>query len=628
LTEAGADAGGPLPVDDEARGGRPAAAALFAATALVAAAAAVLFTWRRLFLGMDLQDESFSILVPWRWALGDTPFVDEENLAQVSGFISYPFVKLFAVVRDYDVTGLVLYTRHLYLLLMIAVAVAVCLMLRRSLRWELGLVVALVFVTFIYRETPQLSYNTMGAAFLTLGSALGLGVVLGGSNRAWAFASGVAYGLAVVAYPTLLFIVPFYAVFMALAMGRRSVGMVAEFAFAQPPDPDGPPTGHQAWRAISFWVLGGIAVLVPFGMFILSFGLGNLQRAWAYTMSIADELDQLGGADKAYGVAQGIIGFLWSRPYLVVAALLVYLVFTRWPRAGRVLLATLPAALWLAGQRTLLDSGGLVIVYVLLAPYLYLFIPRAKREAGARLLYWVWAPAVIAGAMTAFTGAAGYLNAPVGLLPGLMASGVFLAWSLEAVADPARREEPRAGRGASAGRRPWLALIVLIAVTAVTVAFQFQFQQRGIPYPSLTKRCDFGPWRGIAIPPERYRELKAFATDLDAESVPGDQLLVFFEACGYYLFWSGDIAANSYWLSSGDALAPLPQSTFAYYRRHQVVPTLVVHLLVTAGMTDAQLQEVCGGLDYPPILVRPRYAFYRTPAGESVDDVLSRLPRE
>ena len=78
-------------------------------------AVALVLTWRRLFFGMDLQDESYYILVPWRWALGDKPFVDEENLAQVVGFLEYPFIKAFEVLRGGDVTGLVLYGRHLYL---------------------------------------------------------------------------------------------------------------------------------------------------------------------------------------------------------------------------------------------------------------------------------------------------------------------------------------------------------------------------------------------------------------------------------------------------------------------------------------------------------------------------------
>jgi hypothetical protein len=226
--------------------------------------------------------------------------------------------------------------------------------------------------------------------------------------------------------------------------------------------------------------------------------------------------------------------------------------------------------------------------------------------------------------MTAFTSAAGYLNGPVGLLPALLASGLFLAWALEAVATP---EQPEGAGQHPAARAPWLALAVLIAVLAVTVVFQFQFQQRELPYAELTRRCDFGPWWGIKLRPERYDELKAFSADLRSEARPGDQLLIFYQACGYYLFWPGGIAANSYWLSEEDTLAPLPQSTFDYYRRQRIVPTLAVHLLVTDGMTDAELTETCGGLQYPPVLVRPRYAMQRKPAGETTNEVLARLPR-
>lgn len=572
---------------------------------------------------MDLRDESFYVVAPWRWTLGDTPFVNEQNLAQIGGLLEYPFIKLFGIIRGYDVTGLVLYTRHLYLLLMLGVAAAVFLILRRVLRWELALPVASVYVAYIFWETPQLSYNTMGAAFLTLGAALGLWVVLEGGGRLWALASGAAYGLAIVAYPTLAFIVPFCAVFLAFALGRRSVGMVADFAFAHPPDPEGPPTGRSAWRALIFWVLGGVAVLAPLSLLTLSFGVRNLQRCWAFTSEVAWSLDQLGGAAKAFEVARGFWRFYWSRPYLIVAALLIYFVYRRWPLPGRMLLAALPLALWLAGQTSMRDAAGFVLVYAVLAPYLLLFVPRAKRETGARLLLWVWAPAMIAGAMTAFTSAAGYLNAAVGFTPALLVSGVFVAWALEAVASA----EPGGSGEACSGRLPWLALVVLVAVVGVTVVFQFQFQARDVPYAQLTSRFDSGPWWGIKVTPERRRLLDGFAGDLRAQSGPGDALLVFSQACGYYLYWKGEIAANSYCLSNADEMAPLPQSTFSYYRRHRIVPTLVVHLIATAGMTDAGLQAGSGGLGYPPVLVRPKYAFQLKPVGETTDQVLARLPR-
>lgn len=605
-------------------GRRTRASVAFAGVSLVSAAAAVVLTWRRLFLGMDLQDESFYVLVPWRWALGDTPFVNEQNLAQVAGLLAYPFIKLFGIVGGYDVTGIMLYTRHLYLLLMLGVAAAVFLILRRVVRWELALPLATVYVVYVYWETPQLSYNTMGGAFLTLGAVLGLWVVLECRGRGWALASGAAYGLAVVAYPTLLFIVPFCAVFLAFALGRRAVGMVAGFAFVHPPDPEGPPTGPRAWRALSFWVLGGALVLVPMGLLILSFGLENLLRCWAFTISLTRDLDQLGGAAKAYDVAQGVWLFYWSRPYLIVTALVIYFVYRRWSTAGRVLLAALPLALWLAGQRVMLDAAGFVLVYAVLAPYLLLFVPRAKREVGARLVLWVWAPAMIAGAMTAYTSAAGYLNAAVGLAPALLVSGVFLAWALEAVAST-RSGAPNVE---ASDRLPWLALAVLIAVVGVIVVFQFQFQQREMPYTQLTSRFDSGPWWGIEVTPERRRLMDGFAADLRNQTLPGEKLLIIYDGAGYYLYWHGDIAANTYWMAPDAETGQLPQATIDYYRRHRVVPSLVIHLIATSGMSEADLQAACGGLDYPPSLVRDLYAFQRKPADESTAEVLARLPRE
>ena len=629
MTEAGAK--------PSSRGRRLSAPVLLSLATAAVAAVALFLTWRRLFVGMDLQDESYYVLVPWRWALGDRPFVNEQNIAQVSGVLEYPFVKLFALVRHNDATGLVLYDRHLYLLLMVVVALAAFLVMRKILRWQLALLVGAVLVTFIFWQTPQLSYNTMGAAFLALGTALGLPLVLGRPVRPWALASGAAFALATIAYPTFLFIMPFYAIFLAFAMGRRSVAMIAEFAFARPPDRAGPPTGHDAWRALSYWVLGGVAVLVPFAALFLSFGVRNLERCWAYSMDVARAGGQLGGAAKAVAVVQGFWRLTWSRPYLVVAALLVYLVFVRWPRLGRSLLVLLPVALWLAGQRDLLNGAGFVIMYVLLAPYLYLFVPRERREVGAKLLYWVWAPSILAGAMTAFTSAAGYANSPVGLLPGVLASGVFLAWSLEALAgpepvsphtelDPGESSAPTTLKASPVSRFSFVAFATLAAVLAVTILFQFQFQQRAVPYGSLSRRFDFGPWWGIKVTQERYSLLRHFDADLQREALPGDQLLIFYQACGYYLFWDGGIAANSYWLSSEDVMAPLPPGTVSYYRRHRLVPTLAVHLLSTQGLSDAQLQAGCGGLGYPPSLVRPLYAFQRKPSDETTLDVLIRLP--
>ena len=214
-----------------------------------------------------------------------------------------------------------------------------------------------------------------------------------------------------------------------------------------PPDPPGPPTGPAAWRALSAWVLGGALVARP----------GRPRRAelrasrtscarWGTTMAGAKVLHQLGGATKAFDVAQGFVAVPRVAP-----------VHAR--RGARRLSRLPPLAAGGAsapGRRAARRSGwrrsgrmlwgaGYVIVYAFLAPYLYLFIPRERRMTGAQLLIWVWAPALVAGAMTAYTSASGYLDSAVGLAPAVVVSGLFLCWALEAVGR-GRRTSARRGR--------------------------------------------------------------------------------------------------------------------------------------------------------------------------------------
>jgi hypothetical protein len=457
---------------------------LAAFIAIGVAAASLALTWPRLFVGVDLMHARFDGLVPWRWVLGDRPFVQEPSFLQYRGILEYPFLKLFGLLRHNDPTGLVLYTRHLYLLMMIGVAAAVFLLLRRLVLWQLALVIACVYVTYTFQATPRLSYDTMAQALLTLGAVFGAWVVVLRKGRGYALASGASFGLAVVAYPTLLFVMPFFAVLFAFAHGRRAVGALAEGAFVEPPDPDGPPTGHDAWRSLSAWAAGGALVLLPVGLLLASFGVGNVARSWRNTVSGARAIGQLGGAGKTVEVVRGYWGLLTWQPVVIAAAVVVYLIYRRWPHLGRALLAGLPFVLWLSAQRSPIDTSGYVQASALLTLYLFLFVPEPRREAGAKLLIWVWAPAMIAGIMTAFTSALGSRDSAVGLAPCLMVCGLFLAWALVAVTPGGdvgeSRPAPARSRAVPAGS-PWLALLVLVAIVAVTVGFQFRFQERSVP---------------------------------------------------------------------------------------------------------------------------------------------------
>lgn len=578
-------------------------------------AVALGLTWWRLFRGADLIHEAFSVVIPWRWTLGDRPFVDEQNLIQTAGLLSYPFFKLYAVLGGGDVSGVVLYGRHLYLVLAVLAAGAVFLFARRVLPGAPAALVSAPVVTVVLFQTPQLTANTFCALLLTAGAALG-GVTVTGGARGYLLAAGLVFGLACVAYPTVLLLAPFLAVFLAFSVGHRAVTMIAEGSYLHPPAREREPTGPRAWRAVSTWSLGGALAVVPACVLIVTLaGRANLLRCWEYTIDMARRLDQLGGTSKAAEIAGSFFSLVSGQWYVVAAALFSYIVFRRRPGAGRWLLFLTPASLWLTATTSSLHAAGAVIVYALAAPYLYLFVPKERRVDGARLLLWVWGPAVLVGAMTAYTSGDGLTHSAVGLFPGIVASGLFLAWGLQPLA-----------RGRRHGFA-WPAPAGLAAVVAVTLLFQVQFQQGAATWDDLSARMPSGPWKGITVTAAQRERLERFSSDLAAESRLGDRLLAYPWGAACYLGWPGEIAANTYQLVVPGPEASLPEATVSYYRRHREVPTLVAHLLDTGGRSGAELRAASGGLGYPAVRVAPWYALQRKPPLETTTTVLAGLPR-
>jgi hypothetical protein len=575
-------------------------------------AVAAALTWWRLRQGADLVDEAFSVLVPWRWALGDRPFVDEQNLSQAAGLISYPFVKVFALVGDNDVSGLVLYDRHLYLGLGVLAAGCVFLFARRSLPGPLALLVAAPFVTVVLFETPQVTANTLAALLLSAGAALSAAAILGSSRR-FALCAGAAVGLAGVAYPTVLLMTPFVAVLLAFSLGERTVLLLARTPASLPGG--NVASGLRAWRLVSAWALGGVLVVAPLAATVVAVaGTANLRRAWDYTVSLARHLDQLGGTAKAAEITVALGSLFLDQWYIVLTALASLAILYLRPATGRWLLLLTPAAVWLTGTTSGLGVAGAVIVYGLSAPYLYLFLPAARRRDGARLLAGVWAPAVAIGTMTAYTSADGLVRAAVGLLSGVVVSGLFLAWGLQPL-----------GRGRSGVS--WAAAAGSAAVVVATLAFQVQFLPGGVGPSELAGRMQDGPWKGIALTEPQRELLDSYSDDLARQARTDDMVLAYPQAAALYLFWPGEIAANTYQLYVDEPSSSLPKATVSYYRRHREAPTLVAHVLPTVGKAPERLREESGGLDYQVVTVRPGYVIQRKLPEESVEEVLARLPR-
>jgi hypothetical protein len=556
---------------------------------VVVAVVALGLAWRRLFLGVDLTDEGFTVAVPYRFALGARPFVDEMNILQTAALFSFPFVKVFVWLRG--ATGIVLFMRHLYLLWSVLVATVAFVGLRRVVRWELALLASLLCTTLVIARIGDLSYNTLGAGFLVIAMGLGARALVGDGGDRWLAAAGAAQALAALAYPTLVLIVPVAAACLfAAAAGRRR-------------------------RAVVAFAVGAAATFVAEALLLASFGVGNVLRCVHYQLSDWQRLNEGSGPAKLRAVIDGVVGHLGLYPLIVVAALAVWLAYRRYPLA-RLALVAAPLALLPFGQQLVSGTDGFAVIYGLAAAYFYLFVPAARRGPATTLFVWGYLPALAAGLLTGYSSAAGWLQMDVGLLPAMVLSGVFLALSLAP-----RDGEPAALRAAL----PALSVACLSGVLAVSLVCDYRFLPRAVPYSQLTATMHGGPYAGIRATPQRAAYLEQLRADLPTVAAASDRLLIFYQVPAFYLFWPHRVATNSVWISSPKGLdvsddpGPLPAATTAYYARRGVRPDVVLRVINTRGLSPAQLLarysaglgSASTGFAYRLVLVRPQYAVFR-----------------
>ena len=156
----------------------------FAATAILA-----WVTLSRFRYGVDFTDEGFYNAMPYAFALGARPFVDETLVQQTSALILLPLVKVYlAVVGSAD--GLVLFMRHVYWVASAATAGVVFRLLRDVVDPPRALAVAVCGFLFVPFHIPSLSYNSI--AMLSMSCALFTGAL--GRGPQALFASPIRSG--------------------------------------------------------------------------------------------------------------------------------------------------------------------------------------------------------------------------------------------------------------------------------------------------------------------------------------------------------------------------------------------------------------------------------------------------
>lgn len=168
------------------------------ATAILAGIVVVLAALR-LHYGVDLTDEAYYAAMPYRFWLGDRPYVSELTVTQNAGLLTYPIVAAWNALTGSN-DGVVLVLRYAYLAMRVALWVLAYRTITPLVDRRFSAVVTLLIPAYVFLGIPAPSYNTLAAGAMTLALLALLRWRRTGST-AWAGAVVAAAGAATFVHP-------------------------------------------------------------------------------------------------------------------------------------------------------------------------------------------------------------------------------------------------------------------------------------------------------------------------------------------------------------------------------------------------------------------------------------------
>lgn len=186
----------------------------------------VFLIWKAPF-GFQGKDEPFYLTIPYRMMQGDSLITDEWHVTQLSAFLLYPIVRLYAALGGTG-EGILLAFRYIYVAVQAATAAYIWLRLRR-VNAPGGIAAALLFMVFAPNQLMALSYNTMGFALMT---AAGLTMALGKRRVVSCFVSGLMLAGAVLCCPQLAALYLIYSVCVLLVKLSPRAAQYLDFGFS------------------------------------------------------------------------------------------------------------------------------------------------------------------------------------------------------------------------------------------------------------------------------------------------------------------------------------------------------------------------------------------------------------
>jgi hypothetical protein len=454
-------------------------------------AAVLWLAFVRLRYGVDFVDEGTYIAVPYRFCLGDRPFVDDHSPNQTSAMIVWPLLRLYQAVHGSN-EGSVYFARVLYFFFCCGVALVVASALRPWIGARTAALVGLAYVVLCPIGIPSLSYNTMSAGCFTAGLFLGLHVLLWQRGLRWLFAAGIAHGFAAMAIPS--YVIPeacyAFALWTLLAAPNRR-------------------------RGILLYAAGLATVCAAFLPWLVRFDAETLRNVYFHVRT---------EEGWWFRVKQFARQFSMFVPFGVGVALVVALsvlwlaIRRRMDRLAAIVLALLPLFPLVIKRST----TSMWYVTLLAACGTFLLVWTWRRPLSRTLAWGIWGPSSCAGAITSWTSDNGLVNAGHGLVP-IALAGAALAVAVVRERTSAAGSEGIGGIGVigvsgalGASPRPvWQHLEIVPPLLMVAVLLGYQRRAFGEdPVATLDTPVLSGPYRGLYTSREKETYLNAISDDL------------------------------------------------------------------------------------------------------------------
>jgi hypothetical protein len=555
----------------------------------------VLLVFNRTFYGIDFTDESFYLSIPYRFVLGDRPFIDEYSIAQLQALIMFPIVKVYySVIGNIDY--IMLFMRILYVLFTCIVAGVAFSCLKQFIWWQIALPISLIPIVFVPANVLNFSYNTLGIGFFTMGCFLCLSFLMKDKRKVTLVLGAVCHSLTIIAYPTLIAtIIVYFFILLYLLRENRKV--------------------------IITYIVSGIITMIPFLLVIFPSGYENYNNIHSFLFSLNTTST---GLQKLIAVLTTCWNKYDQKLLVFILLLIIGIGLKLKVNQIRYLCLFFPLIpisinnLFLSshnpGVITQIINGfvgvylsmGYMLYYSLFAPFFLTIIDKNKQIKN--LFIGIWVPSVLTGLIIALSSGNGYLNAGIGLLPASMVTATFLCLVF----------------GSQNKRSMMGAFVSIFMMIFILLFFLYNAVYRDESINNLKFRMDTGPFAGLYTSEDKQKYINELVLDLKQYLHKDDKVLFYDNFPAGYLLTKSKPATISTWLFP---MCIYPnqgknrQAVLDYYAKEQILPDTVVKLENIYCSKDEQYPLVYPADDvlnnmiesdiYRNISTKPNYSIYR-----------------